>query len=93
MNFHQEKRQESATPKAVHGRGQLRQWRPGNWRTGPEWAERPLAVQVALVEANRGRSPWLPVVVAAELEDLGSGRSDPAPGGQVVVPAQVAVVV
>ena len=47
---------------------------------GPEWAERPLTVQVALDEANPGRS-HLPVVVPAELE------------GWVTVPAQVVAAV
>ena len=35
---------------------------------GPEWAEKPLMVQVALVEANWGRSHLLVVVAVGELE-------------------------
>ena len=47
---------------------------------GPEWAKRPLAAEMALVEIKQGRN-HLPVVAAAVLAQVA-----------VVVPAQVAVV-
>ena len=52
-----------------------------HWRTGPEWAKRPLAVQVALVEADQGRN-HLPVVAAAGPVQVAAA-----------VPAQVAALV
>ena len=60
-----------------------------NWQMGPEWAEKPLVVQVAPAEASQAESPQL-AVAAAELED----RVAVAVPAQVaaVVPAQVAVV-
>ena len=44
--------------------------RAWSWKMGPEWAERLLVVQEALVEASQGGNLWQVAVVAVELEDL-----------------------